>query len=474
MWCVDPFLTDCLYLQGLLNSGSDWARQLYKVGLCGLAMSGVGLPASQARASSAKEQFEAAKLAKELAAAGGVDIVMMADAEDAVAKAEAALKKEEEEAAAAEEAAGKERAEADAAKRRSQEEWADVIQAEKWLKKAEDALDAALMLPDGDAEVEAAEKEILKARAILEKETAEALAAEREFQREREEADVAEAKALVEREEAEAAKEALKSKEARARTGTAGGLVKQKKKAAVPKQVVRRRPRTAKFLMQRAVGKVNVNQRLRVETMEDTVKSLGIPLQGPPQHGPDGKCGRRNPPVLGAASADPLDRRRATGFGKKIHALHYSDTSLRTDGHLSQSSAMLQRPKDQSVIMAYKKGFSSAKSRSRPQSAAGNYTSGMSSMSAGGSMGSGMSNLAMEVEIVGMAQGLAAMSGHEPSAAPGLAPTNSWDKRLGGGGFSSFGSGSASSQGRQRPHTAGVVRRSVDSYVEPSTYTNVA
>ena len=47
------------------------------------------------------------------------------------------------------------------------------------------------MLPDGDAEVELAEMEILNARAILEKETHEALAAEREFQREREEADVA-------------------------------------------------------------------------------------------------------------------------------------------------------------------------------------------------------------------------------------------------------------------------------------------
>ena len=266
----------------------------------------------------------------------------------------------------------------------------------------------------------------------------------------------------------------LKSKEARARSGTDGAETKgKKKKPGVPKQVVRRRPRTAKFLMQRAVGKVNTSNRLRVETMEDTVKSLGIPLRGPPQRGPDGKCGRRNPPVLGAASADPLDRRRATGFGKKIHALHYSDTSLRTDAYLSQSSSMLQRP----LFMAYKKGFSSAKSQShpewsRPQSAAGDYTSGLS-RSAGESSAS--------ASVVGCE--------HEPTAASGasgLAPTESrvrheltvseigsWGKILGGD-MTSFGSSSASSQSRPRPHTAGVIRRSVDSYVPPSTYTAVA
>ena len=111
---------------GLLNSGTGWAKQLYKVGLCGLGMSGVGLPAAQHRTSDAKAAFEAARLQKEMAEAAGVDVVTVADAEDALEKAKAAMEKEEAEAVAAEEEAGKERAEADAAKQHSKAEWADV------------------------------------------------------------------------------------------------------------------------------------------------------------------------------------------------------------------------------------------------------------------------------------------------------------------------------------------------------------
>jgi hypothetical protein len=451
---------------GLLDSSNQWERQLYKVGLCGLAMSGVGLPAAESKVSAAREALEAAKLAQ--AAAATEAVATQAETEDAVAKAVAALAKEEEEAKLAEEAASKEREEAEAAKRRSQEEWADVVAAERWLAKAEAALDAALMLPDGDAEVEAAEKELAKCRAILDKETAEALAAEQDFAREREEADLAEAKALKEREEAEEAKEMLKTKEARARTG-AGATVKQvTKKPAVPKQVRRRRPRTARYVLQRAVGKQIVEQRLRVETMEDTVKSLGIPLKG-------GGTGRRNPPVIGAASADPLDRRRTTGFGAKIHALHYSDTSLRTDHHLSQSSAMLQRPKDQSVVMAYKRGFTSAKAR-RPQSASGDYTAGLSmSMSMG--MSGGIGGSAADSDHSGSGMGLSMTQsgpgGGRPKSGKGLSPTESCDRRMGGGSSASLSSTTRSRMSMQRPHTAGV-GRSVDSYVSAGSYTAVA
>ena len=285
--------------------------------------------------------------------------------------------------------------------------------------------------------MEAAENELAKARALLEKERAEALAAEEEFRREREEADLAEAKAAKEREEAEEAREQLKTKEARARTGAGASVKVEKKKPGVPKQV-RRRPRTAKFVLKRAVGKQIATQRLGIETMEDTVRSLGIPLKG-------GGTGRRNPPVVGAASADPLDRRRTTGFGAQIHALHYTDTSLRTDQHLSQSSAMLERPKDQSIMASYSKGFSKSKARVsliRPQSAAGNYTAGISRSSTYGS----------------------------------AANSDSWATELSGVPHGGFGSSEFVNTGAsaRRPHTAGVVRpiRSVDSYVRG--YTAVA
>eukprot|EP01043_Picozoa_sp_COSAG02_P025888 COSAG02_NODE_1472_length_12451_cov_183.797037_3_plen_1172_part_00 len=440
----------------MLGASNQWERHLYKVGICGLSMSGFGLPAAGARASSAQAAFEAAKRAQ-AAAAAGENVVTQADAEDAVEKAAAALAKEEEEAKLAEEAASKERQEADEAKRRSQQEWADVVQAERWLAKAEAALDAALMLPDGDAEVEAAEKEMEKARAILEKEKAEAEAAEDAFRREREEADIAEAKAAKEREEAEEARRMLKTKEARARTGAGATVKKEVKKAAVPKQV-RRRPRTAKFVMKRAVGKQIVQQRLRVETMTDTVKSLGIPLKG-------GGTSRRNPPICGAASADPLDRRRTTGSGSKIHALHYTDTSLRTDHHLSQSSAMLQRPKDQSMMASYSKGFTNSRSRIsliRPQSAAGNYTAGMSALPSTRSPSA--SNL-----VDPNVEGLENDTGRQTS---GRATD------FISGSQTAFGSSSSVRHGAsaRRPHTAGVGRpiRSVDSYIPVGSYTAVA
>lgn len=295
-----------------------------------------------------------------------------------------------------------------------------------------------------DAEVEAAEKELAKARALLEKERAEALAAEEEFRREREEADLAEAKAAKEREEAEEAREQLKTKEARARTGAGATVKVEMKKPGVPKQV-RRRPRTAKFLMKRAVGKQIAQQRLRIETVEDTVRSLSIPLKG-------GGTGRRNPPIVGAASADPLDRRRTTGFGAQIHALHYTDTSLRTDRHLSQSSAMLERPKDQSIMASYSKGFSKSKARMsliRPQSAAGSYTAGICACSSTDTYG---------------------------SAADSDSDTSCWATELSGVPHDAFGSSEFVKSGAsaRRPHTAGVVRpiRSVDSYVRG--YTAVA
>lgn len=414
----------------MLGASNQWERHLYKIGICGLSMTGFGLPAAEARGTSAREALEAAKLAQ-AAAATGDNVVTQADAADAVEKAAAALAKEEEEAKLAEEAASKERREAEQAKRRSQQEWADVVQAERWLAKAEAALDAALMLPDGDAEVEAAEKELANARAIWEKEKAEAEAAEETFRREREEADLAEAKAAKEREEAEEARKELKTKEARARTGAGATVKVESKKPAVPKQV-RRRPRTAKYVMKHAVGKQIAQQRLRVETMEDTTKSLGIPLKG-------GGTSRRNPPIIGAASADPLDRRRTNGLGLKIHALHYTDTSLRTDHHLSQSSAMLQRPKDQSLMTSYKRGFTTSKSRvklTRPQSAAANYCSENSAIIS--------TDAAAELSD----------SSHSTSSSYGFMQT---------------------ADGGGRPRTAGFIpSRSVDSYVAVRSYTAVA
>ncbi len=442
----------------MLGASNQWERHLYKVGICGLSMSGFGLPAAEARSSSAKAALEAAKLAQ-AAASAGENVVTQADAEDAVEKAAAALAKEEEEAKLAEEAASKERQEAEEAKRRSQQEWADVVQAERWLAKAEAALDAALMLPDGDAEVQAAEKELEKARATLEKEKAEAKAAEEAFRREREEADLAEARAAKEREEAEEARQNLKTKEARARTGAGATVKKEVKKPAVPKQV-RRRPRTAKFVMKRAVGKQIVQQRLRVETMADTVKSLGIPLKG-------GGTSRQNPPICGAASADPLDRRRTTGFGSKIHALHYTDTSLRTDYHLSQSSAMLQRPKGQSMMTSYNKGFTKSQSRMsliRPQSAAGKYTAGTSALSS-----TDTSPLASNPGDPSI----------DRAASESDRDTSGWATGLTGGSRTAFGSSHSSVRSgasTRRPHTAGVARpiRSVDSYIPIGSYTAVA
>jgi hypothetical protein len=211
--------------------------------------------------------------------------------------------------------------------------------------------------------------------------------------------------------------------------------------------------------MKRAVGKQIVQQRLRVDTMADTVKSLGIPLKG-------GGTSRRNPPICGAASADPLDRRRTTGFGSKIHALHYTDTSLRTDHHLSQSSAMLQRPKDQSMMASYNKGFNKSRSRMsliRPQSAAGNYIAGMSALSS-----TGLSPLASNpgdpnVESSGND------TGREASG---------WTTDFISGSQTAFGSSSSvrHSAIARRPHTAGVGRpiRSVDSYIPVGSYTAVA
>ena len=349
---------------GIVAESNAWERQLFKVGLCGLPEN-IGLPAAAARTSAAEEALAAARLARQLAANDPLATGDGSQEEDAVEAAEAALAKEEEEAKAAEASASKEAAEAAEAKAKAAEEWDDVLQAERWLAKAEARLDAALMKVDGDAEVGAAEEEVARCREILEKEKREAKKAEEDFQRERQEADEAEAKARREREEAEEAREQLKVQEARARTGAGARqekAKKKKKKQEVPKQV-KRRPRTPKYVLQKATGKISAARRLRTETLEDTVRSLELPLQG------GDRCGRSNPPVMGAASADPLDRRRTDGFGRKVHGLHYSDTMLRTDGHLSRSSAVLRRPSGLSVTTAYSKSFRAAKMR-RPASAA--------------------------------------------------------------------------------------------------------
>ena len=63
--------------------------------------------------------------------------------------------------------------------------------------------------------------------------------------------------------------------------------------------------------------------------------------------------------------------------------------------------------------------------------------------------------------------------GGRPKSGKGLSPTESWDRRMGGGSSASLSSTTRSRMSMQRPHTAGV-GRSVDSYVSAGSYTAVA